>query len=105
MQHNYVTLASGDRVRYSFFTRPESPAYFVRFKAKAGGYAKLSTGQTKKPDAIDVAHRLILEHYEQIAPSSETVTWVVAKASCGRRWRRTASGSAPSAATWRRSTS
>ncbi len=53
--------------------------YFVRFKGKNGGYARVSTSQTKKPQAIDEAHRLILEEYQQIAPTSETVTWEVAR--------------------------
>jgi integrase len=74
-----VVLSSGERVRYSFFRKPDSDIYFIRFKAKGRGYARLSTGQTKKPPAIDAAHRLILEAYEEIAPSSETVTWEVAK--------------------------
>src|SRR4051812_4515269 len=34
----------------------------------------------KKPEAIDAAHRLILEEYQQIAPTSETVGWDAAKA-------------------------
>jgi integrase len=78
-QRNYVTLRSGERIRYAFFTKPDSPIYFVRFKGKDGRYARLSTGQGKKPGAIDEAHRLMLEHYDQIPPVSATVTWAVAK--------------------------
>ena len=33
----------------------------------------------KVPQAIDAAHRLILEEYQQIAPTSGIVTWDVAK--------------------------
>lgn len=78
-QRNYVTLQSGDRIRYAFFIHPQSPSYWVRFKGKDGRYARLSTGQVKKPAAIEEAHRLIREHYEEIAPSSDVVTWAVAK--------------------------
>jgi site-specific recombinase XerD len=78
-QRNYVTLSTGDRIRYAFFTKPDSDVYFVRFRARNGKYARVSTGQSKKPPAIDAAHRLILEEYQQVAPSSETVTWDAAK--------------------------
>jgi integrase len=78
-QRNYVTLRSGDRIRYAFFVKPDSPVYSVRFKGKDGRYVRLSTGQVKKPEAIGEAHRLILEHYSQVVPTSETVTWQVAR--------------------------
>jgi site-specific recombinase XerD len=78
-QRNYVTLRSGDRIRYALYPKPGSDAYFVRFKGKDGRYVRVSTGQRKKPDAIDEAHRLVREHYEEIAPTSATVTWEVAK--------------------------
>jgi integrase len=78
-QRNYVTLGSGDRIRYAFFTKPDSPAWWVRFRGMDGRYVRLSTGQVRKVDAIDAAHRLVREHYEEIAPTSETVTWSVAK--------------------------
>jgi integrase len=78
-QRNYVTLRSGDRIRYALYTKPGSDPYFVRFKGKDGRYVRVSTGQMKKPDAIDEAHRLVREHYEEIAPTSATVPWAVAK--------------------------
>lgn len=77
-QRNYVTLRSGERVRYSFINRPDTPVLFVRFKGKGGQDTRLSTGRTRKVDAIGEAHRLILEHFEQIAPSSDSVGWDVA---------------------------
>ena len=78
-QRNYVTLSTGERIRYSFFCKPESNIYFVRFKDKDGGYARISTGQMKKPQAIEAAHRIILDNYQQITPTSETTTWEVAR--------------------------
>ncbi len=78
-QRNYVTLKSGARIRYAFFSKAESPALYVRFKGKSGGYVKASTGAARKVDAIEEAHRLIREHYEDIPPSSETVNWGVAE--------------------------
>lgn len=74
-QRNYVTLRNGDRIRYALYEHPQSPAYWVRFKEKDGRYTRLSTGQVKKPDAIDAAHKLIREHYEDITPSSESMPW------------------------------
>src|SRR5690348_3680421 len=78
-QRNYVTLKSGERIRYGLYVSPDSPAYCVRFKDKDGRYVRLSTGQFKKPEAIDEAHQTIREHYEEIAPTSATVSWNVAK--------------------------
>ncbi len=93
-QRNYVTLSTGERIRYAFFTKPDSNLYFVRFKKRFGGYARVSTGQHKKPEAIDQAHRLIKEEYELIAPASERMSWdqakerlKVAMASDGKRLR------------------
>ncbi len=74
-QRNYVTLRSGERIRYAFFCHSQSPAYWVRFRGKDGRYVRLSTGQVKKPAAIEEAHRLVREHYEEIAPSSEAMPW------------------------------
>jgi integrase len=79
-QRNYVTLKSGERIRYSFFSKPESPALYVRFKGKERRWVKASTGRTRKADAIEGAHRLILEHFEQIAPASERMDWAAAVA-------------------------
>src|SRR5262249_18524440 len=36
-------------------------------------------GRIKKVDAIEEAHRIILAEYGQVAPTSETVTWDVAR--------------------------
>jgi integrase len=78
-QRNYVTLRSLERIRYAIFGKPDSDVWFVRFRGKDGKYVRASTGQTKKPGAIEEAHRLVREHYEEIAPTSDTVTWEVAK--------------------------
>jgi hypothetical protein len=78
-QRNYVTLKTGERIRYAFVERADSNVYFVRFRSIDGRRLERSTNATKKVDAIDEAHRLILEEYEQIAPSAETFTWEVAK--------------------------
>src|SRR4051812_32405030 len=78
-QRNYVTLSTGERVRYSLIQRPDSGIYNVRFKGPDGKWKERSTGVTKRYDAIDPAHRIILEEFGQIAPTSETVTWTVAK--------------------------
>jgi integrase len=78
-QRNYVTLKNGDRVRYTLLKRPDADSYYVRFHSPDGRRAMLSTGEAKKPSAIGAAHRIILEEYGQIAPSSETVDWDAAK--------------------------
>ena len=78
-QRNYVTLRSGERVRYSLYKRPGFDAYFVRFKNASKKWVERSTGVTKKPDGTGEAHRIILEEYGQIAPTSETVNWEAAK--------------------------
>lgn len=78
-QRNYVTLTTGERIRYAFFEKAGSDVYFLRFKARDGRYARVSTGQTKKPQAIDAAHRLILEQYQQVAPAAARMTWHDAK--------------------------
>ena len=74
-----MTLKSGDRVRYSLIQRPETPVYNVRFKGPDGRWLERSTKQGTKPRAIDEAHRIIMEEYLQIAPTSDSVTWAVAK--------------------------
>ena len=78
-QRNYVTLTTGDRVRYSLIRRADSPVYLVRFKSPEGKWLERTTGAAKKSDAIDPAHRVILETYHQVVPSSDTVTWAVAR--------------------------
>lgn len=79
-QRNYVTLKSGERVRYSLIERAGSTAYFVRFKAPHGRRLEKSTGEAKKAAATDAAHRIIQEEYGEVAPTSESVTWEAAKA-------------------------
>jgi site-specific recombinase XerD len=79
-QRNYVVLNTGERVRFAFLERDDADAYYIRFRGPKGNRLKKSTGQMKKVAAIDAAHRLILEEYGQVAPTSETVSWDVAKA-------------------------
>jgi site-specific recombinase XerD len=76
---NYVTLKTGERIRYSFVVRADSDVYFVRFRSIDGRRMERATKAIKKVDAIDAAHRLILEEYQQVAPSSERLPWQVAK--------------------------
>jgi integrase len=81
-QRNYVTLSTGERVRYALIERPDYDAYiYVRFRGRDGRRVMRSTGQTKKssPQTIDAAHRIVLEEYGQVAPSSGKVTWEDAK--------------------------
>jgi integrase len=78
-QRNYVQLKSGERVRYTLLKRPDGDTYFVRFRAPARGRLERSTGCIRKVDAIGAAHQIILEEYGQVAPTSETVTWEVAR--------------------------
>ncbi len=78
-QRNYVTLKTCERIRYSLIQRPDSGIYNVRFKGPDRKWKERSTGATKRYDAIDPAHRIILEEYEQIAPTSEAVAWLTAK--------------------------
>jgi integrase len=78
-QRNYVTLNTGERIRYSLIQRPESSVYNVRFKAADQRWRERSTGVVKKVEATDAAHRVILEEYGQVAPTSETINWVAAK--------------------------
>jgi integrase len=78
-QRNYVTLRTGERVRYSLYKRPGFDAYFVRFKNGGKQWRERSTGVTKKSDATGEAHRIILEEYCQVALTSAAVTWEVAK--------------------------
>ncbi len=78
-QRNYVTLKTGERVRYSLLKRPDSAVYNVRFKGADCRWRERSTGAGKLSDAVGEAHRIILEEYQQIAPTSETVTWEIAK--------------------------
>jgi integrase len=76
-QRNYVVLNTGERVRYALFQRPGFDVWLVRFKHQ--GWKERSTGRIRKVDAIGEAHRIILEEYGQVAPTSETVTWDVAR--------------------------
>jgi site-specific recombinase XerD len=76
---NYVTLKSGERIRYSFVERADSKIYFVRFRSMDGRRLERSTNATKMVDAIEEAHRLIREEYQQIAPAAERMPWERAK--------------------------
>src|SRR5437763_16032233 len=78
-QRNYVTLNTGEQIRYTLFKRERSGIYYVRFQGKNSKRTKDSTGKEKKPDATDAAHQIILEHYGEAKPTSERVTWKVAK--------------------------
>lgn len=78
-QQNFVILRNGQRIRYALFEKEDRPGYYVRFKGKDGRYMKPSTGHSRKADAIDAAHQIILDHYEEVAPTLEFVTWAVAK--------------------------
>lgn len=80
-QRNYVVLESGERVRYSLHKRLDSSVYLVRFKSPEGGRPERSTGCVKKPDAIEEAHRIIREAYQQKVPTLEAVSWESAKQS------------------------
>lgn len=77
-QRNYVVLKTGQRVRYALLEREDSKVYFVRFRGQGGTRLEKSTGATKKHDAIGAAHQLILEEYEQIVLTSETIDWETA---------------------------
>lgn len=79
-QQNFVILRNGERIRYALFEKEDRPGYYVRFKGKDGRYMKPSTGRSRKVDAINEAHRIILEHYESVIPKMERVTWDEAKA-------------------------
>ncbi len=74
----FVSLASGKRVRYSFIKRDDSEFYYVRFIGVDGRKVKRSAAETVKHRAIDAAHRMILEGYNQSATTSDTITWKVA---------------------------
>src|SRR5262249_25520214 len=78
-QRNYVTLTTGERVRYAFVQRNGSDVYRVRFKGPQKKLVELSTGRTRKVDAIGEAHRLILEEFGQVAPAAERMPWEEAR--------------------------
>ena len=81
-QRNYVVLTSGERIRYTFVERTDAgtKSYYVRFKEPGGKRALRSTGSRTKPQAIEAAHRIILEEYRQVAPSAARMPWDAAKA-------------------------
>lgn len=95
-QRNYVALTAGERVRYSFVQRG-SDTYRVRFKGPEGKLDELSTGCGRKADAIEEAHRLIHQEYDQTAPSTEKLPWETARTRSKKRCWRTASGPGRSA--------
>jgi integrase len=63
-QRNYVSLPSGERVRYTVYERGDG--YHVRFTGRDGGRVRRSTGELKKAQAVEAAHRIILEEYGQV---------------------------------------
>jgi hypothetical protein len=78
---NFVILRNGERIRYALFQKEGTPFYYVRFKGKDGQYMKPSTGCARKVDAINAAHKIILDYYEEtLPPRIEKVTWDEAKA-------------------------
>lgn len=79
-QQNFVTLTTGDRVRYTLQTRAGFPWYFVYFRGADRRRLERSTGCERKVDAIEAAHRLILEEYGQVAPAAERMPWEAARA-------------------------
>src|SRR5580693_3631056 len=76
-QRNYVTLNTGERIRYTLFQRSGSNVYLVRFKHQ--GLRERSTSRIRKADAIEEAHRIILEEYGQVQSPLETVSWDVSR--------------------------
>ncbi len=77
-QRNYVVLPTGERVRYTVLQRPDTSVYQVRFKSAHGGRTERSTGRVRKAEAIEEAHRIILEEFGQVAEPTESTTWEVA---------------------------
>lgn len=77
-QRNYVTLSSGERIRYAFYD--VNGVYNIRFKNRLNKVQKASTGAKKKPEAIDAAHRIIQEAYEGMTTATASLTWKEAKA-------------------------
>ncbi|MFL5328646.1 MAG: tyrosine-type recombinase/integrase [Gemmataceae bacterium] len=69
-QRNYVTLPTGERIRYALVERSdgESPCYYVRFQAPTGKRVFRSTDQSKKAQANEAAQEKILEEYGQKQP-------------------------------------
>src|SRR5262245_37288961 len=75
-QRNYVVLTTGKRIRYTLFQRTDSPVYLVRFKSPhSPGRPERSTGRRKKPEAMEEAHRIILEEYGEVTAVSERCSW------------------------------
>lgn len=81
-QRNYVALTTGERVRYALVERTDADttSYYVRFREPGGRRVLRSTGQRTKPQAVEAAHRLILEEYRQVAPAADRMPWDAAKA-------------------------
>ena len=49
---NYVTLMTGQQVRYSFVQREGTGIFFVRFRSRDGGRLEKSTGALKRYYAL-----------------------------------------------------
>src|SRR5579884_1478499 len=78
-QRNYVVLQNGERVRYSLLQRG-TDIYRVRFKGGLRKIVEVSTGRARKADAIEEAHRIILEEFGHISPPAERMPWEEARA-------------------------
>lgn len=78
-QRNYVTLGDGTQVRYSLAERAGAGVYFVRFKGRDGRRLEKSTGQVKKAQATDAAHRIIAEEYGDRPDGVPGATWAEAR--------------------------
>lgn len=78
-QRNVVALAIGPNVRFSLQKRDGSDVYYVYFRGPDNKRLERSTGAAKKSDAVDAAHRVIVEEYAQTVSTTLTVTWDVAK--------------------------
>jgi integrase len=78
-QRNYVTLKTGEQVRFSLFQRDGSPIWLVRFKNAERKWREKSTGKERKPDALDSVTVIIADEYGELSPTSEVVTWKVAE--------------------------
>lgn len=82
VQRNYVTLRSGERVRYTLSQRSDSPLYFVHYVGPGDKRRERSTDATKKPEAMEAACRIIQEDYEPAVKPEVTggVGWEAARA-------------------------
>src|SRR5262249_44006228 len=64
----------------ALYQRPDKDVYYLRFRAIDGRGSEMSTGCSRKVDAIGAAHRIILEQHGQVAPAAERMPWEEARA-------------------------